>query len=117
VIDTFLAERFGLLGDNIWEANLVRTFYINMTYLRERTFTVAFANPMEQRIKNRAWLLDNVLRKFLQDHEHHLKENGSNGHYVGDKVDTFLLNLPLILFFLFSCSLQQQYNSSSELTS
>ncbi|KAF8945892.1 hypothetical protein BGZ47_001780 [Haplosporangium gracile] len=99
VVDTFLAERFGLMGDNAWEANLIRMFYINMQYLRERTFTVAFAEPMEQRVKNRAWFLDNILKKFLQDHEYHLKNNGSNGHYVGDKVSLADIHIWNIVHF------------------
>ncbi|KAF9124025.1 hypothetical protein BGW39_008526 [Mortierella sp. 14UC] len=99
VIDTFLAERFGLLGDNSWEATLVRMFHANMQYLRERTFSEVFVDPMEKRIKARAWFLERVLKKFLDDHEYHLKENGSNGHYVGDKVSLADIHLWNIIHF------------------
>ncbi|KAG0060862.1 hypothetical protein BGZ89_011914 [Linnemannia elongata] len=70
VIDTFLAERFGLLGNNTWEAMTIRTFYTNIH-----------------------------LRKFLEDHEFHLQENGCNGHYVGDKLSLADLHLANIIHF------------------
>ena len=86
IIDTFVAGRFGLLGDNEWESLAIRTFYSNIHYLRERYFsTVLIASP-ELREKARDFYLDGPLTKFCEDHEYHLKENGSNGHYVGDKV-------------------------------
>ncbi|KAG0280109.1 hypothetical protein BGZ95_011260 [Linnemannia exigua] len=99
VIDTFLAERFGLLGENSWEATLIRMFYTNMQYLRERTFSEVFVDPMDKRIKARAWFLERVLKKFLDDHEYHLKENGSNGHYVGDKLSLADIHLWNIIHF------------------
>ncbi|KAF9907211.1 hypothetical protein EC991_011201 [Linnemannia zychae] len=99
VIDTFLADRFGLLGDNYWEETLVRMFHTNMQYLRERTFSDVFVNPMEKRIAARAWFLERTLKKFLNDHEFHLKENGSNGHYVGDKVSLADIHLWNIIHF------------------
>lgn len=86
VIDTFLAERFGLLGNNTWEAMTIRTFYTNIQYLRERTFTETLWVIDSEKKKARDQFLSHSLRKFLEDHEFHLQENGSNGHYVGDKV-------------------------------
>lgn len=90
VIDTFLAERFGLLGDNAWEAMTIRTFYTNIQYLRERTFTETLWVTDSEKKKARDQFLSHSLRKFLEDHEFHLQENGCNGHYVSDKVGTAL---------------------------
>ncbi|KAF9917774.1 hypothetical protein FBU30_000517 [Linnemannia zychae] len=98
-IDIFLAERFGLIGDNLWEAQLVRMFYINMQYLRERTITLTFIDPMETRIKHHGYFMDVFLKKFLEDHEHHLKENGSNGHYIGNKLTLADIHLWNIVHF------------------
>lgn len=86
VIDTFLARRFGLLGNNEWESLAIQTFYSNIHYLRERASSSTMAVPVAMREKNRDRYLNVALKKFCEDHEYHLKENGSNGHYVGDKV-------------------------------
>lgn len=90
IIDTFLARRFGLLGDNEWESLAIQTFYSNIHYLRERAFSSTMAVPLAMREKGRDNYLNGALTKFCEDHEYHLKKNGSNGHYVGDKVSLFL---------------------------
>lgn len=86
VIDTFLAGRFGLLGDNEWESLAIQTFYSNIHYLRERCFSSVLDVPPELRKKGRDNYMNVQVTKFCEDHEYHLKENGSNGHYVGNKV-------------------------------
>ncbi|OAQ29337.1 hypothetical protein K457DRAFT_137848 [Linnemannia elongata AG-77] len=99
VIDTFLAERFGLLGNNAWEAMTIRTFYTNMQYLRERTFSETLSVKSSEKKKARDQFLSQSLRKFLEDHEFHLQENGCNGHYVGDKLSLADLHLNNIIHF------------------
>ncbi|KAG0199000.1 hypothetical protein BGX33_011947 [Mortierella sp. NVP41] len=85
VIDMYLARRFGLLGDNEWESLAIQSFYSNTHYLRERGAASTMAHPPEMRKKGRDRFLDGQFRRFCEDHEHHLKQNGSNGHYVGNK--------------------------------
>ncbi|KAF9333170.1 hypothetical protein BGZ91_011372 [Linnemannia elongata] len=99
VIDTFLAERFGLLGNNTWEAMTIRAFYTNMQYLRERTFSETLSVKSSEKKKARDQFLSQSLRKFLEDHEFHLQENGCNGHYVGDKLSLADLHLNNIIHF------------------
>ncbi|KAF9930910.1 Glutathione S-transferase S1 [Linnemannia zychae] len=99
VIDTFLAERFGLLGDNLWESNLVRMFYCNIHYLRDGVFTEVFIDPESKRNEHYAHFKNVILKKFLEDHEYHLKENGSNGHYVGKKLSLADIHLWNIVHF------------------
>ncbi|KAK3839342.1 MAG: hypothetical protein JOS17DRAFT_728831 [Linnemannia elongata] len=99
VIDTFLAERFGLLGDNAWEAMTIRTFYTNIQYLRERAFTETLWVIDSEKKKARDQFLGHSLPKFLEDHEFHLQENGCNGHYVGDKLSLADLHLANIIHF------------------
>ncbi|KAG0378496.1 MAG: hypothetical protein J3R72DRAFT_430068 [Linnemannia gamsii] len=99
VIDTFLAGRFGLLGDNEWESLAIQSFYSNIHYLRERcTRTTMFVEP-ELRKKARDTYLNETLVKFCEDHEHHLKANGSNGHYIGDKLSLADIHLSNIIHF------------------
>ncbi|KAG0213856.1 hypothetical protein BGX33_002614 [Mortierella sp. NVP41] len=99
VIDTFLAERFNLLGDNTWEAMTIRTFYTNIHYLRERTFTEVLWVPDSHKKKARDDFFGHHLRRFLEDHEFHLQENGCNGHYVGNKLSLADLHLANIIHF------------------
>ncbi|KAF9556639.1 hypothetical protein EC968_008104 [Mortierella alpina] len=99
VIDTFLAERFGLLGDNSWEAMTIRAFHSNMQYLRERTYTETLWVSKSQRKEALDQFLEYSLPKFLEDHEFHLQENGCNGHYVGNKLSLADIHLWNIVHF------------------
>ncbi|KAI1317837.1 Glutathione S-transferase S1 [Mortierella claussenii] len=99
VIDVFLAERFGLLGENKWESLTIQSFYSNIHYLRERTFSEVTDVPKELRKRIRDEFLTITLKKFLEDHEFHLKENGDNGHYVGDKLSLADLHLANTIHF------------------
>ncbi|KAF9907212.1 hypothetical protein EC991_011202 [Linnemannia zychae] len=99
VIDTFLAERFDLMGNNAWESMTIRTFYTNIQYFRERTYTETLWVDDSQKKKALDQFLSQTLRKFLEDHEFHLQENGCNGHYVGDKLSLADLHLANIIHF------------------
>ncbi|KAF9194699.1 hypothetical protein BGZ51_007926 [Haplosporangium sp. Z 767] len=99
VIDTFLAERFGLLGDNSWEALTIRSFYSNIHYLRERCFSEVMVSDPKARKATRDAFLSTTLKKFLEDHEFHLQENGNNGHYVGNKLSLADIHLWNIVHF------------------
>ncbi|KAG0280608.1 Glutathione S-transferase S1 [Linnemannia exigua] len=99
VIDTFLARRFGLLGDNEWESLAIQSFYSNIHYLRERCARSTLFVAPELRKKGRDEFLNTTLVKFCEDHEHHLKANGSNGHYVGDKLSLADIHLSNIIHF------------------
>ncbi|KAF9992779.1 hypothetical protein BGZ79_002679 [Entomortierella chlamydospora] len=99
VIDVFLAERYGLLGDNKWESITIQSFYSNIHFLRERTFSEVADVPADRRKGTREAFLKYTLKKFLQDHEFHLQENGNNGHYVGNKLSLADLHLSNIVHF------------------
>ncbi|KAG0261484.1 hypothetical protein BG011_001011 [Mortierella polycephala] len=99
VIDTFLAERFGLLGNNPWEALTICSFYSNIHYLRERCFSEVMVSNPKDRKAARDEFLSTTLRKFLEDHEFHLQENGNNGHYVGNKLSLADIHLWNVVHF------------------
>ncbi|KAF9297982.1 Glutathione S-transferase S1 [Mortierella antarctica] len=86
VVDQFLAKRFHLLGDNEWEEFQIKGFYSNIHYLRERSFmNVTWTHADKRKIALEKFLTK-TLPSFIEDHEFHLKANGANGHYVGDKL-------------------------------
>ncbi|KAF9424463.1 Glutathione S-transferase S1 [Entomortierella beljakovae] len=99
VIDIYLAERFGLLGENKYESLVIQSIYSSIHFLRERTFSgVAWAKE-EYRAEKRNNFLKGTLKTFLEDHDFHLRDNGSNGHYVGDKLSLADLHLSNIIHF------------------
>ncbi|KAF9207489.1 Glutathione S-transferase S1 [Haplosporangium sp. Z 27] len=95
VIDHYLAKRFGLLGDNEWEEFTIKGIYNNIHYLRERSFmnvTWTFADKRKIALER---FMNSSLPEFIANHEFHLKANGSNGHYIGNKLslaDVHLVN-------------------------
>ncbi|KAF9428710.1 hypothetical protein BGZ94_001361 [Podila epigama] len=94
VIDSYLAEEFGLLGDNKYEELMIKSFNSSIHFLIERSFRVLTQKETapQQGLDN---FINYPLAKFIHDHEFHLRNNGSNGHYVGNKLslaDIHLVN-------------------------
>ncbi|KAG0302310.1 Glutathione S-transferase S1 [Dissophora globulifera] len=100
VIDIYLAERFNLLGDNKFESLTIQSFYANIHYLRERMFSVVTCAPKERLGPRRDNFFQNTLRKFLEDHEYHLKQNGDIGHYVGNRLSLADLHLANVIHYI-----------------
>ncbi|KAG0341947.1 hypothetical protein BG000_007497 [Podila horticola] len=46
--------------------------------------TVTWTHPSRRKVAIENFI-SKTLPQFITDHEFHLRENGSNGHYVGDK--------------------------------
>ncbi|KAF9197519.1 hypothetical protein BGZ49_002003 [Haplosporangium sp. Z 27] len=99
VIDVFLAERFGLLGDNKYESLTIQSMYSSIHYLRERTFSEVAGVPEDHRFKTRGLFMKHTLKKFLEDHDFHLRDNGSNGHHVGNKLSLADIHLSNVIHF------------------
>ncbi|KAI1315510.1 hypothetical protein EDD11_000691 [Mortierella claussenii] len=86
IIEHYLAKRFGLLGDNEWEEQQIKMFHSSSLYLRERLssrVTWNFKDKMEQAFQT---FITATLPQWIEAHSKHLKDNGSNGHYVGNKL-------------------------------
>jgi len=86
VIDHYLAKKFNLLGANEWEEQTIKAYYNNIHYLRERSFmnvTWTYADKRKVALER---FMKNSLPTFIAEHEFHLRTNGSNGHYMGNKV-------------------------------
>ncbi|KAG9060989.1 Glutathione S-transferase S1 [Linnemannia hyalina] len=86
VIEHYLAKQFGLLGENEWEELLIKTFNSSSVYLRERLtlrVTWCYKEVQEKALET---FFEKELPRWIETHTKHLKDNGSNGHYVGNKL-------------------------------
>ncbi|KAF9543772.1 hypothetical protein EC957_000467 [Mortierella hygrophila] len=86
VIEHYLAKQFGLLGENEWEELQIKTFYSSSLYLRERLSMRVTWNYKEVQEKALEKFFEKELPVWIETHTKHLKDNGSNGHYVGNKL-------------------------------
>ncbi|KAF9933089.1 Glutathione S-transferase S1 [Linnemannia zychae] len=96
VIDHYLAKKFDLLGDNEWEEQTIKAHYNNIHYLRERSFMTVTWTYAEKRKEAMERFLTRTLPTFIATHEFHLKTNGSNGYYMGNRLslaDIHLVNV------------------------
>lgn len=86
VIDQYLAKKFNLLGNNEFEEWTIKAHYSNIHYLRERSLMKLTWTWADKRAEALELFLKKTLPDFIANHEFHLRGNGSNGHYVGDRV-------------------------------
>ncbi|KAF9918013.1 Glutathione S-transferase S1 [Lobosporangium transversale] len=86
VIEHFLAKKFGLLGDNEWEELQIKMFHSSSLYLRERSLTGVTWNYKDKVEEATERFITKTLPLWIDTHTKHLKDNGSNGHYVGNKL-------------------------------
>ncbi|KAG9066577.1 Glutathione S-transferase S1 [Linnemannia hyalina] len=84
-VDHFLAKRFNLLGNNEWEEYTIKAVYNNIHHFRERSLTTMSYTFGDKKHRLEHYLKV-VIPNFIGDHEFHLRANGSNGHYLGDKL-------------------------------
>ncbi|KAF9968874.1 Glutathione S-transferase S1 [Mortierella alpina] len=97
VIDHYLAKKFNLLGDNEWEECTIKAMYNNIHYLRERSFRDVSFTYADKRGVALERFLTSTLPAFIADHDFHLKANGSNGHFVGNKISLADIHLANII--------------------
>ncbi|KAG0056021.1 hypothetical protein BGZ83_006634 [Gryganskiella cystojenkinii] len=97
VIDHFLAKRFNLLGDNEYEEMTIKAIYNNVHYLRERAFMTMTWTYDDKRKEALERFLTRSLPRFIEDHEFQLKQNGSNGHYVGNRLSLADIHLANVI--------------------
>lgn len=89
VIEQYLANQFELLGNNEYEMNLIKSFHSSAASLHSlHATTVAFIPDREARKKAMEAFRDGPFTQWVAIHDKHLKDNGSNGHYIGNKVKT-----------------------------
>ncbi|KAF9903268.1 hypothetical protein EC991_004040 [Linnemannia zychae] len=86
-IERYLARKFGFLGQDAFEEVLVNTFVSNSQSLLTSILTkYMIVKDPEVKAANKEPLITNNIVPWIKYHEQHLKANGANGHYVGNKV-------------------------------
>ncbi|OAQ26282.1 hypothetical protein K457DRAFT_128348 [Linnemannia elongata AG-77] len=97
-IERYLARKFGLLGSDAFEEVLVNTFVSNNHSLVNAFAGKYFAvKDPELKAANMELLITNNIAPWIKYHEQHLAANGSNGHYVGNKVSLADVTTDLLL--------------------
>ncbi|KAF9107854.1 hypothetical protein BGX29_004458 [Mortierella sp. GBA35] len=87
VIEQYLAKQFGFMGDNEYEENLIKSFHSSTTALFQlHSSAVAFIPDYNARKKAMDAFREGPFMTWVATHEKHLRDNGSNGHYIGDKL-------------------------------
>lgn len=87
MIEQYLAKQFDLMGNNEYEENLIKSFHSSSASLHSlHATTVAFIPEWEARKQAMEAFRDGPFTQWVTIHDKHLKDNGSNGHYIGDKV-------------------------------
>ncbi|KAF9159975.1 hypothetical protein DFQ26_006000 [Actinomortierella ambigua] len=100
VIEGYLAKKFGFLGSNEYEEQLIRVFAANNASFWQEILQAmfkTFALPEAERAKAIQAFADTTMTKWVKIHEQHLNANGNNGHYVGDELSLADLRAEAIL--------------------
>ncbi|KAF9976651.1 hypothetical protein BGZ73_008122 [Actinomortierella ambigua] len=103
VIETYLAKKYGFLGANEYEEQLIRAFVSNNAGFWQELISGVLkltAATEADRAKALQSFIDNQMAKWVRIHEQHLSANGNNGHYVGDEVSLADLRAAAILSVL-----------------
>ncbi|KAF9184013.1 hypothetical protein BGZ51_003629 [Haplosporangium sp. Z 767] len=86
VIEFYLATKFGFMGSNTWEDQLIRS-YTNSTQSLFDNFVVSVIRaPKELQKQMKELFVEKQIPAWAEYHERALKANGANGHYIGDQL-------------------------------
>ncbi|KAF9121996.1 hypothetical protein BG015_005676, partial [Linnemannia schmuckeri] len=86
-IERYLARKFDFLGSDAFEEVLVNTFVSNNRALLSAMLNKYFSvKDAELKAASKELLITNNIAPWIKHHEQHLIANGSNGHYIGNKV-------------------------------
>jgi len=84
-IELRLARRFNLLGANAFEESQIMSLFSNTRAIMHRHEDAYFSRS-QFRTEERDKFINTKLSQWIATHEKVLKENGSTGFYIGDKV-------------------------------
>ncbi|KAG0331275.1 hypothetical protein BG000_011051 [Podila horticola] len=80
----YLCRKFGLLGHNLFEETVINTFASSTNHIIGPELTKYFTNTdPDARAAIKEKLLNESINYWLEFHEKYLRDNGTNGHYVG----------------------------------
>ncbi|KAK3834666.1 MAG: hypothetical protein JOS17DRAFT_737390 [Linnemannia elongata] len=97
VIEQYLARKFNLFGNNEWESLTINALYSNIHFFLERASTRMTWVVPERRKHGLELFLQRMLPQFIEDHEMHLRANGSNGFYVGGRLSLADIHLANVI--------------------
>ncbi|KAF9915600.1 hypothetical protein BX616_005768 [Lobosporangium transversale] len=102
-IERYLARKFGFYGSNLFEETAINTFVSQLMDVNSKIFVRYFAvkDDKELQEKNRKELVAGPIANWIKYNEQHLKDNGTNGHFVGNK-----LSLADFRAYFFICLLE-----------
>ncbi|CAO3565239.1 unnamed protein product [Mortierella alpina] len=86
VIEFYLASKFGFMGSNAWEDQLVRSYTTASQALFEKFVVSVIRSPKELQPQLMAAFVEKQIPEWAKFHERILKANGSNGHYIGNQL-------------------------------
>ncbi|KAG0044494.1 hypothetical protein BGZ83_010274 [Gryganskiella cystojenkinii] len=85
-IEFYFGQKFGWTGDNVWEENLVRMYHSSSQAVFDKLVTTVVRAPKDHQEQMKEIYLKTIVPDWIQYHERALVKNGSNGHYVGNKL-------------------------------
>lgn len=86
VIEFYLASKFGLMGSNAWEDQLVRSYTTSTQALFEKFVVSVIRMPKDLQPQLTQAFVEKQIPEWAEFHERILKANGSNGHYIGNQL-------------------------------
>ncbi|KAG0257154.1 hypothetical protein BG011_004138 [Mortierella polycephala] len=86
VLEYYIGQKYGWVGGNFWENNLVKMYHSSTQSLYDKLVTTVVRAPKEHYDQMMDIYVSSILPEWIKYHEQHLQANGSNGHYVGDKL-------------------------------
>ncbi|KAF9967894.1 hypothetical protein BGZ70_007759 [Mortierella alpina] len=86
VLEHYIGQKFGWLGDNQWEQNLVKMYHSSTQAVFDKLVTTVVRAPREHYDQMLEIWASTLVPDWVEYHEKALKANGSNGHYVGSKL-------------------------------
>jgi len=86
VIEFYLANKFGLMGSNAWEDQLVRSYSTSTHSLFEKFVVSVIRSPKDLKPQLMQAFVEKQIPEWAEFHERILKANGSNGHYIGNQM-------------------------------
>ncbi|KAF9336593.1 hypothetical protein BG006_008054 [Podila minutissima] len=83
-IARYLARKFGYMGTNAFEETVINQFVSSTNSVANSIFLKYFsAKDPEAKAEVKSKLLTDTIQPWMRNHEQHLADNGSNGHYLG----------------------------------
>ncbi|KAF9290748.1 hypothetical protein BGZ68_006145 [Mortierella alpina] len=86
VIEFYLASKFGFMGSNAWEDQLVRSYTTSTQALFEKFVVSVIRMPKDLQPQLTQAFVEKQIPEWVEFHERILKANGSNGHYIGNQL-------------------------------